>query len=176
MAVTAMPEIPALSRGLPDALLAALSGPVFHPVIFAWLDWPGAPVRAHGATGVLHWGGQDWQGLGGVGGISLPGEDLGGIATAEAEVTLVAGPDAFDAYLDDRIRNRAAAIWIGCLAARPGTPGAALVSEPVAVFHGTMDRLALALCRNVTSRMNAPRFRRRMADLEAALVEGNVTA
>lgn len=30
------------------------------------------------------------------------------------------------------------------------------------------DRLAMALCRNVTSRMNAPRFRRRLADLEAA--------
>lgn len=145
MVMTAMPETPALSRGLPVALLSALSAPVFHPVIFVWLDWPVAPVRAHSATGALHWGGQLWQGLGGVGGISLPGEDLGGIATAEAEVTLVAGPEAFDAYLDDRIRNRAASIWIGCLDARPGAPGAALVSEPVAAFHGTMDRLALAL-------------------------------
>jgi len=49
-----------------------------------------------------------------------------------------------DAYMDDAIRNREATFYMGVLTDRPGSADAALVSDPVAVFHGTMDAAGLS--------------------------------
>ena len=131
-----------LRRGVPPAMLAAMAGTTY-PVLFVHLDWPGAPVFVHSAKGVLTWGGHDWKGVGAFGSISIPDEGGGSMATAEASVTLQASPEDLDAYMDDTIRNREAAFYWGSLTARPGTAGAQLISDPVAVFHGAMDAAGL---------------------------------
>lgn len=132
-----------LRRGLPPAMLAAMAG-VTYPVIFVHLDWPDVPVFAHSAKGVIEWGGQSWSGVGHLGSITLPDEGSDSMATSEAAVTLQASPDDLDAFMDDAIRNREATFYVGTLTDRPGTVGARLVSNPVAVFHGTMDAATLS--------------------------------
>jgi hypothetical protein len=133
-----------LTRGVPPAMQVALAG-VVHPVLFVWLDWPGGAVRAHSGIGVITWGGFDWQGVGNFGGVTTPEEFGGSMVATEASVTLMASPEDLDAYLDDQIRNREGAIYMGLLAARPGEPGGGtLISDPVPVFYGTMDALSLS--------------------------------
>ncbi|WP_406735897.1 hypothetical protein [Thioclava sp. GXIMD4215] len=135
-----------LTRGCPAAMLDAIAGPVFYPVVFVYLDWPDAPVRAHSGTGPLIWGGHEWQGVGQWGTITAPAEVSGSMVATEATVTLVAGPEDFDAFIDAAIRNREGAIYIGCLADRPGTAGGAtLLADPVAIFYGTMDAMSMTI-------------------------------
>ncbi|WP_406870448.1 hypothetical protein ABEB22_12545 [Thioclava sp. 'Guangxiensis'] len=135
-----------LTRGCPAAMLEAISGPVFYPVVFVYLDWPNAPVRAHSGVGVLTWGGEEWQGVGKWGTLSVPAEVGGSMVATEATVTLVAGADKFDDFVDAAIRNREGEIHIGCVADRPGTVGGAvLLADPVAIFFGTMDAMSMTI-------------------------------
>lgn len=135
----------ALTRSLPTAMRAALQG-TFYPVLFVHLDWPGAPVRAHSGVGTITWGGHSWTGVGDFGSVSIPDEAGGSMVATEAVVSLIASPADFDAFLDDQIRNRSGAIYMGCVTARPGdTGGNVLVSDPVAVFFGAMDGMAMQI-------------------------------
>ncbi len=131
----------ALTRGVPVAMQAALaSGGTIYPVLFVWLDWPGATVRAHTGRGTITWGGHAWVGVGPFGAVSVPSEAGGSMVATEAEVSLVSDPAALDAYLDDVIRNLSGAIYMGCLAARPGDGAVdVLLSDPVVIFAGIMD-------------------------------------
>jgi hypothetical protein len=137
----------ALTRGLPPAMQAALaSGAPIHPVLFVWLDWPDAEVRAHSGRGTITWGGHDWAGVGPFGSVGVPGESGGSMAAAEAQLSLVADPAVLDAYLDDVIRNRPGAIWLGLLTARPGSGASdVLLADPVPLFQGQMDGLLIEI-------------------------------
>jgi len=132
-----------LRRGLPPAMLAAMAG-IVHPIVFVHLDWPDVPVFAHSSTGDIIWGRRTWRGVGDFGSITLPDESADDMAATEASVSLRAGPEELDAFLDDAIRNRDATFYYGCMTDRPGTPGSVLVSDPVAVFHGTMDAAGMS--------------------------------
>jgi hypothetical protein len=135
----------ALTRGVPAGMATALaSGGAIYPVLFVWLDWPGATLRAHTGRGTITWGGYDWAGVGPFGSVGVPGETGGSMAAAEAQVSLVADPAALDAYLDDVIRNRPGAIYLGCLTTRPGEGAAdVLLADPVVLFEGLMDGLMI---------------------------------
>lgn len=135
----------ALTRGLPSAMVSAMSG-AFWPVLFVWLDWPGAAVRAHTGVGDIVWGGHTWHGVGNFGGVTTP-DEAGSMVATEATVSLVAGAAEMDGYLDDAIRNRSGEIYLGFVTDRPGTAGGATLvfATPVTVFSGAMDGLGLAI-------------------------------
>lgn len=138
-----------LRRGVDPTLLSALwrGG---YPILFAWLDWPDAPVRAHTGVGPIPWGGQTWQGVGMVGNIQIP-EEGAEIAAVEAILSLAGVPADLDGYADDTIRNRSMALYIGAVQGRPGGhdgkqttgPGSTLVGTPTQLFSGIMDILTL---------------------------------
>lgn len=132
-----------LTRGVPAPMMAALAE-TFYPVVFVWLDWPGAPLRAHSGVGTITWGGHSWAGVGKFGAVSVPSEDGGSMVATEASLSLVADPAALDGYLDDAIRNLSGEIYKGLVTARPGEAGGTtLVSDPVTMFSGTMDGLLM---------------------------------
>jgi len=139
-----------LRRGVHPALLDQMARGGF-PVLFAFIDWPGAQVFAHTGVGVISWGGRGWDGVGPVGGIDIPPE-ASEIAAVEAVLSL-AGVDAdLDGYADDAIRGRTVEIYLGGVQGRPGghdgrqTAGAGntLVGTPIRLFVGTMDGLTLS--------------------------------
>lgn len=138
-----------LRRGVDPALLAALSRGGY-PVLFAWLDWPDAPVWAHTGVGPITWGGKTWQGVGTVGNIQLP-EEGAEIAAVEAILSLAGVPADLDGYADDTIRNRSMTLHIGAVQGRPGGhdgkrttgPGSTLVGQPTQLFSGILDILTL---------------------------------
>ncbi|MFB2530718.1 hypothetical protein ACEYYA_00955 [Paracoccus sp. p3-h83] len=139
----------ALTRGVPAPMLAALSG-VIHPVILVWIDWPGAPVRAHSGVGTITALGQSWSGVGPLGGVDVPPESAG-IAAVEAGLTLAQVPADLDGLIDDQIRGRSVALYLGALAGRPGGASGAdtagqgntLIAAPVLLFSGLAGQLAL---------------------------------
>lgn len=138
-----------LKRGVHPALLASLAQGG-HPVLFGYLDWPGAPVRAHSGVGAITWGGHVWNGVGTLGNIDIPAE-AGEIAAVEAVLSLAGVPADLDGYADDAIRGRTVALYLGGVAGRPGGddgkqttgPGSTLIGTPVSLFSGTMDGLTL---------------------------------
>jgi len=127
-----------LIRSIP----AGVVGQTFYPVLFAHLDWPGAPVWVHTSVGEIVWGDQTWVGVGHLGGFEIPAEALGGVVASEAVLSLVGVPADLDGYADDLIRGRNVDIYIGALMGRPGEVGGnILTGDPVRLFAGTMDGL-----------------------------------
>lgn len=109
-----------LIRNTPAALLAAISGPYFHPVVLAFLDWPGAPLRAHSNAGNISWSGQTWLGVGNFGRIDLPEEAFGGVPT-EFSMTLVTDFPDLEPYTDTAIKGADAQVFLGAVTERGGS-------------------------------------------------------
>lgn len=121
-----------------------------YPLLFAWLDWPDAPVWAHSGVGPIYWGGKTWQGVGTVGNVQIP-EEGAEIAAVEAILSLAGVAADLDGYADDTIRNRSMTLHLGFVEGRPGGQsgketfglGNTLADEPEQLFSGIMDMLTL---------------------------------
>lgn len=108
-----------LIRGTPGTLLSAISGPYFHPVVLAYLDWPGAPLRAHSNAGEITWSGQAWVGVGKFGQIDIPEEAFGGVPT-EFTMSIVTDFPELEAYTDMVIKGAEASVYLGAVTERGG--------------------------------------------------------
>ena len=128
-----------MTRGTPTALLSAFASGRFYPVAFVYLDWPEGEIRWHTSRGTITWGGNDWLGVGAFGNLALPEEALS-LVPAEAALRLYGVPDDIYDYLDDPIRNRPGAIYVGALTTRAGST---LVADPVEIFAGYMDAFGM---------------------------------
>lgn len=137
-----------LRRGVAPETLAALKRP-FFPILMVFLDWPEAPVYAHTGVGPITFRGQTWLGVGPVGGVDLPSDSMGGVASAEAVLSLIGVPADLDGLADDNIRNRTVEVFVALLQDRPGgydgqqATGNLLVGAPIPLFSGTVDALDL---------------------------------
>jgi hypothetical protein len=127
----------ALSRGIDPPTLAALSAPVFFPVLFVYIDWPGGAVRVHSGVGSITWGGHTWLGVGAAGEIETQGEALSP-ASARSRLTLYGPFDALLAQSAVQARQRAGAIYLGTVTQRGGN---VLTGLPFPVFEGFVDGL-----------------------------------
>lgn len=127
-----------LIRGTPAALLAAIAGPYFHPVILAEIDWPGAPLYAHSGRGDITWGGRTWMGVGEFGSVDVPEEVMTAIPSVFS-MAIVSGYDEIEPYTDTVIRGRAGRVLLGATS----TPGGNDLIGVVEVVAGTADGLAM---------------------------------
>ncbi|MDF3606132.1 hypothetical protein PE067_08325 [Paracoccus sp. DMF-8] len=127
-----------LTRGTPPALLTALSGPFFYPVVLVDVDWPGARLRAHSNAGTITFGGQAFVGVGKFGSVDLPGEAFAGIPE-EFTMSIACDLPELATYADTVIRGRRGTVYLGATASRGGTDliGAA------DVISGTCDGMVL---------------------------------
>ncbi len=123
-----------LKRTVSAAFLAALRG-AFYPNVMVYLDWPGAPIHVHSGVGVISHDGQSWLGSGGVGGIDIP-EERDGIVATEASLTLLGIPPSSYDLMDDVIRNRPAKMLMALTTKRAGN---VLIGAPTELFSGYMD-------------------------------------
>lgn len=127
-------------RGIDPALLAAMSAPVWHPVIMLDLDWPTGRIRAHSGTGTIAHGGHDYRGVGKFGSITSPGE-IFGLGSSPIEMTLLGLPEDVVETLtaptfQAAARNRRGTVYIAA-STEPG--GATLIGAPYATATGYVD-------------------------------------
>ncbi|WP_288951994.1 hypothetical protein [uncultured Paracoccus sp.] len=128
-----------LTRNTPPALLTALSGPFFYPVVLAYLDWPGAPLRAHSNAGEISWGGHIWQGVGGFGRIDVPEEAVGGVPVEFTMQIVTDFPD-LEVYTDTVIRGVEARVYLGAVTERGGSD----IIGAVEIVAGTADAMGMS--------------------------------
>ncbi|MDT1061907.1 hypothetical protein RM190_08570 [Paracoccus sp. CPCC 101403] len=108
-----------LIRNTPAALLSAISGPYFFPVVLFYLDWPGAPLRAHSNLGDITWGVQTWTGVGKFGRLEMPEETFGGVPT-EFTATLVSDFPELETYSNTAIKGAVCRAYLGAVTERGG--------------------------------------------------------
>lgn len=127
-----------LRRGVDSTLLTEIGKPHFHPVILAFVDWPGDPVRAHTGLGNITFGGETWVGLGNIGSVSMPSETVG-IAQEHADFMLIEGAEALDALVESAQRGIVCEVYFGATTTAGGTT---LVGTPVQIFTGLSDEMS----------------------------------
>jgi hypothetical protein len=127
-----------LIRNTPAALLAALAGPAFFPVVLVDVDWPGGRIRAHGNAGPITWDGRTFQGVGKFGAIDVPQEGMGGVPE-EFTMSLTCDLPELAEYADAVIRGRPGSVYLGATATR----GGADLIGAVGIVSGTCDGLVL---------------------------------
>lgn len=127
-----------LTRGAPPALMAALSGPYFFPVVMVDVDWPGARVRAHSNAGPITMDGETFVGVGKFGAIDIPQESFGGVPE-EFSMSLTCDLPELAEYAETAIRGRAGTVYLGATATRGGSDLIGVVD----VSSGTCDGLVL---------------------------------
>lgn len=127
-----------LKRNTPAALLAALSGASFWPVVLVDLDWPDGRVRAHSGKGELTFGGEIFHGAGKFGSVTLPEEGLDGVPE-EFSLSFTCELDELAAYADTVIRGREGVIYLGATTERGGND----LIDAVDLMSGTCDGLVL---------------------------------
>lgn len=130
-----------LKRGVSPELLAAVSGPSFHPVVMVYLDWPGEAIHAHSGVGTITYDGHSWLGVGQFGQVQVGAEAMSGLPV-DFSLSLVCDLPELADYADAAIRQRAGAIYFGATTS-PG--GNALIGAPVSMATGTMDTLVMRL-------------------------------
>ncbi|AGT07909.1 hypothetical protein [Paracoccus aminophilus] len=127
-----------LTRNTPPALLAALSGPFFYPVVLVDVDWPGSRIRAHSNAGPITWDSRTFQGVGKFGNVDVPGEAMAGIPE-DFRMSLTCDLPELATYADTVIRGRAGSVYLGATASRGGSD----LIGAVEIASGTCDGLAL---------------------------------
>lgn len=130
-----------LRRGVAPAMLAAMSSPLWHPVVLVEIEWADGPRRLHSATGTLTVNDTAYLGVGAFGDVAIPSEGLG-LASAKATLSLY---DATGGLLPDglpTVRNKPAAIRLGALSA---AGAGALIAPPLEIFAGYVDAVRFRL-------------------------------
>lgn len=127
-----------LIRNTPAALLTALSGPFFFPVVLVDLDWPGARLRAHSNAGNISFGGQTFVGVGKFGSVDVPGEAASGIPV-EFTMSITCDLPELATYADTAIRGRSGTVYLGATGTRGGTD----LIGAVDIVTGTCDGMVL---------------------------------
>lgn len=127
-----------LIRNTPAALLTALSGPFFFPVVLVDLDWPDGRVRAHSGEGDLTFGGATFVGAGKFGSVTLPGEGMDGVPE-EFSLSFTCDLEELAAYADTVIRGRQGVIYLGATTSQGGND----LIGAVDIMSGTCDGLVL---------------------------------
>lgn len=124
-----------MARVIPTAMRDAILSGVTYPVMLARIDWPTGEVRVHSGTGTLAWDGDDWIGVAGFGFVTLPGVGMG-IGQESGSLTFGGMVPVVDEMVSADSAGRLVEVYFGVLA---GRSPAALLSDPVRMFAGTID-------------------------------------
>lgn len=112
--------------------VTGMVGEAVELVPFLSLDFIGEPKFLHPGVGIITWGGEDWEGVGGLGTIDAVRDTLG-LAPTRVRVSLM---DPVAEYLNEALNEatwgRLAELYVA------GWDGAALSSEPTLLIRGRM--------------------------------------
>lgn len=124
-----------MSRDLGSTINAVIAGQSMEPAIFVDLAWPSGTVRVWTGVGSFTWGGNEYIGVGTLGGVSPIPESSDGRANG---ITLtLSGIDSslISTVLGQHYQGRSGKLWLGFL----NSAGALISDPPYQLFAGKMD-------------------------------------
>lgn len=147
-----------MSRTLSAAVLAAMSAANVPLVVFVELVFDSGTVRVTNAAYTMSWNGYSWLGLGRLGGID-PIEEGAGVQANGIAMRLSGVPvDMVSIAMQEHYQGRRCRIW-----AAPLSASFQVLADPVVVFDGRMDTMAVEIGKTATITLSAES---RLADLE----------
>lgn len=147
-----------MSRTLSAAVLAALTAANVPLIVFVELAFDSGTVRVTNAAYNQTWNGSTWIGLARLGGID-PIEEGAGVQANAIGLRLSGVPtDMVSIALGEHYQGRRCRIW-----AAPLSASYQVLADPVVVFDGRMDTMAVEMGRTAIITLTAES---RLADLE----------
>jgi hypothetical protein len=129
------------NRAIAAGNLSVITGEVVRPVILVYLDFASGKVRAHSAVGTIAWNGQNWFGVGSLGGID-PVEETSELEAYALKISISGvDPSNLSRVLGEQYQGRDAIIYYGLLSDDLLT----LIADPIVLFKGTMDNAEITL-------------------------------
>jgi hypothetical protein len=126
-----------LERDIDPVLLAAYADPVIYPIGLIYIDWPTGPVRAHSGKGMLTFEGEEFAGVGELGGMNIPNE-AAGIVPQQATLAISAVTGELLTYASEAAaRGRLVTIWSGLTTTAGGVD---LIGVPHKPFTGSIEK------------------------------------
>ena len=148
-----------MSRGLTTAAATAATSEIVARTVAVELDFAGGVVRVNGSVASITIGGNEFLGIGGLGGISAA-EESAELQAYGLTVSLSGIPrDAIALALAEAYQGRAATVWEVLLNRDTWRP----IADPVVIFRGRMDQMNVALGQTATVEV---RLENRLVDWE----------
>lgn len=148
-----------MSRGLTTAAATAATSEIVARTVAVELDFPSGFVRVNGSVASVVIGGNEFIGIGGLGGISAA-EESAELQAYGLSVSLSGIPrDAIALALVEAYQNRPATVWEVLLNRDTWQP----IADPVVIFRGRMDQMNVSLGQTATVEV---RLENRLVDWE----------
>ena len=148
-----------MSRGLTTAAATAATSEIVARTVAVELDFAGGVVRVNGSVASITIGGNEFLGIGGLGGISAA-EESAELQAYGLTVSLSGIPrDAISLALAEAYQGRAATVWEVLLNRDTWQP----IADPVVIFRGRMDQMNVSLGQSATVEV---RLENRLVDWE----------
>ena len=148
-----------VSRGLTTAAATAATSEIVARTVAVELDFAGGVVRVNGSVASITIGGNEFLGVGGLGGISAA-EESAELQAYGLTVSLSGIPrDAIALALAEAYQGRAATVWEVLLNRDTWQP----IADPVVIFRGRMDQMNVSLGQSATVEV---RLENRLVDWE----------
>ncbi len=123
-----------MAERLPALSAAETAAAEVRPILLAFFDFAGAPVRAWSGVGDLVWDGHTWTGVGTFGEVSSVEETVEVRATGATFRLSGVPSDLVLEVINTSIQGRRAKLWLGFM-----SPDWVLLEDPVLLFDGRMD-------------------------------------
>lgn len=147
-------------RSIDSNLKASSQSPVHAYVLFVALDFPSGTVRLHNGIGTYRFGGEDYLGVGALGGVDAVEES---VELSPPEVNLILSSvdkDIISAVRTDNVYGRQGLVYMGAV-----DEEGALLGTPDLWIRGRMTKKALILGNenavSVTVESSSAKFKRR---------------
>jgi len=148
-----------LTRGLSTAAATAATSEIVARTVAVELDFPAGMVRLNGSVASIIIEGEEFLGIGGLGGISAA-EESAELQSYGMAFRLSGIPrDAIALALGQAYQNRPATVWEVLLDRATWQP----IASPVIVFRGRMDQMNITLGQTATVEI---RLENRLVDWE----------
>lgn len=128
------------TRGFDSPATTEIDSAFLRPIIFAFLDFSGAPTYLHNWVGPKTWGGHAWSGVGDFGGIDVIEE--GEKVSAYTVTLILSGLNhaMVVSCMNTNMVGTKVKLYQGFL-----SPSLALVSDPLQMWGGKMDKAEITL-------------------------------
>lgn len=130
-----------MSRDIDSAFTSAATAEIVYPSLFAKFDFPSSALRVWSGTGTYSWFGQDWLGVGKLGGVTTVAENRE-LQASQVQFQLSGIPASeISTSLTEEYQNRPCQLWLAMMSGDDSST--ATVDSYYLLFEGLMDQMTI---------------------------------